>query len=272
MSEPADQEAIPFHPALPATTAGPGDVDSLSPGTPRVVFLHGFGGAALQWWPVQKIVGEHHPTVAYTLPGHGRASDWPDHARIVAARNAVVDEILHHDMRVHLVGHSRGGAVACLVAMKVPDRMDALTLLAPGGFGPQIDAATLRAFASARTREELEPVLATLHAPAPVPPEAVELQVALRRRPGKVEALEDVCAGMLDGDTQGTLDLARIEAAAYPVTVVWGERDAVLPVSQARAVARADVRILSGLGHMLMDEAPDAIADIILEQLRSGHT
>ena len=56
-----------------------------------------------------------------------------------------------------------GGAVAALIAMRAGDAVRSLTLLAPGGMGPEINHRVLARFAKAISRDEIsvamEPML-----------------------------------------------------------------------------------------------------------------
>ena len=234
-----------------------------------VVLLHGFGGSARVWGPVQDELSDVH-TIALDLPGHGAAVEYPDATRTVTARNAVLAEIERRGFeRVHLVGHSRGGAIACLVAMKAPERVASLTLAAPGGFGPDIAADDLAAFAAARDEGELREAMGRLYAPRR-PSRRVIAEQLERRTPEAIETMIVMRAGMVDeAGRQHALDLSLIEAADYPVTIVWGEADAVLPVAQADAIARARNVILPQVGHMLPDEAPRTLADAIRANLHT---
>ena len=250
-------------PALPAIERGP-------PGGEPVVLLHGFGGSALTWTRVQDALPEAR-TIAFDLPGHGAALDHPDAERTVVARDAVIAEIDRRGLRsVHLAGHSRGGAIACLVAIKVPERIASLTLAAPGGFDPQIEADGLATFAQARDEDELREALGRLYAPRRPSRRVIAEMVEQRRDPRVAETLILIREGMGTADgTQHTLDLARIEAASHPVTVVWGEADAVLPAAQATAISRAETIVLPGVGHMLPDEVPATVAAAIRSHFRT---
>jgi pimeloyl-ACP methyl ester carboxylesterase len=46
-------------------------------------------------------------------------------------------------------GHSMGGAVSALIAMRAPDRVKSLTLVAPGGMAREINADLLDRYARA---------------------------------------------------------------------------------------------------------------------------
>lgn len=240
------------------------------PTGPPVVLLHGFGGSAALWERVQDALPEAR-TLAFDLPGHGAALLHPDATRTVTARNAVLTELERRALPpVHLVGNSRGGAIACLVTIKAPQRVASLTLAAPGGFGPAIDAEGLAAFAVARDEAAMQAAAAKLYAPRRPSRRMVAQTMADRADPRSTQTLRAIAEGMTDAaGRQHTLDLSPIEAAAYPVTVMWGEADAVLPAEQAGAIARAHRIVLPGVGHMLPDEVPQRLADAIRSHFRT---
>ena len=61
----------------------------------------------------------------------------------------------------------------------------------------------------------------------------------------------------------------------FPVLLLWGEEDAVVPVSVAEelndAIATSTLGLLPGCGHDLTEEAPATIAPMILEYLRARY-
>ena len=241
-------------------------------GADRVVLLHGFGGSSRSWSAVLEHLDA--PVLAPDLPGHGAALDRDD-VSTVEARDAILAELDRHGIeRAHLVGHSRGGVVAFLVAAKVPERVASLTLLAPGGCGEAIAADALAAFAAAGTRDEIASALAALYAPARPSRRVIDEEVAHRRDARVVPVLKTIRAAMTPDGRQGLLKLSLLADAPFPITVLWGERDAVLPVAQAGtvrdAIPRATIRILPDRGHMLPAEMPAAMADAIGTQFRAN--
>lgn len=96
---------------------------------PTVVFVHGLGGARMQWMPtVRKLITDHH-VVLVDLPGHGE-SPMPD-AFSFAACAAALDQVLakqQSDSTV-VVGHGLGGAIALMEAGAHPGRMRGLIMI-----------------------------------------------------------------------------------------------------------------------------------------------
>src|ERR1044071_6149283 len=109
----------------------------ISPDHPQrtFVFIHGFGGQAEQWhYQIQKISVENR-VVALDLRGHG-LSDKPsrgyDIPQLVSdLETALV--LLKVKGKFVLVGHSYGGAVVTEYALKNPDRVERLILMATAG-------------------------------------------------------------------------------------------------------------------------------------------
>jgi pyruvate dehydrogenase E2 component (dihydrolipoamide acetyltransferase) len=236
-----------------------------APGAPHAVLLHGFGGEAAQWLPVmERLLAAGVATTAFDMPGHGGSLGMG----AKGARDAALAILaaLPDGVKVHLAGHSFGGAVAALCTLMQPERFSALTLLSPGGFGPEINAAALDGLVAADGIDALRLAYQPFHAQGFIMPQRVlEAACAARQRPGGRDALAALARLILKEDgTQGVLPLARLAASAVPLTLVWGIEDAILPVAQARAFPAPRHVLLDGIGHMLHDEAPLAVAETLL--------
>ncbi|ODT07692.1 MAG: dihydrolipoamide acetyltransferase [Mesorhizobium sp. SCN 65-20] len=235
-------------------------------GTKVVVLLHGFGSCGDLWGDVIDRLGDTFTTIAYDLPGHGRSIDFPKAGSAKVAANAVLADLASRGIeKAHFVGHSMGGAVATLAASAEPDCVASLTLLAPGGFGPEINGPLLRRYAAATAPDEIRSCLAEMSSPdSQVPDTAVARLAEMRRRLGQTEKLVAFAEAMTAGDRQGTIPREMIAALAMPAMVVWGTDDSVLPYSHADGLPDGFlVHHVLEVGHMLPEETPDLVADII---------
>ncbi|MBZ9810014.1 alpha/beta fold hydrolase [Mesorhizobium sp. BR1-1-9] len=240
--------------------------DERGVGSKTIVLLHGFGGSHDVWREVISLLPPSVRTLAYDLPGHGLSLDFPSAGPAKVAANAILGDLSARAIkRVHLVGHSMGGAVAALMALAEPAKVASLTLLAPGGFGPEINVPLLRRFARAQDLAEVQACLAAMSGPRAAPSRRMaELLCEMRGRPGQTEKLVEIAAAMTRGDRQGVIPRERLDALNMPVMVAWGSDDAVLPFTQVDdPPERFHVHHVLEAGHMLAEEAPDLIAEII---------
>jgi len=95
-------------------------------GAPPLVLLHALGERGADWAPVHDRFAGHFQIFAPDLRGHGN-SDWPGEYTFRLMRDDVLGFLDRLGLaRVTLAGHSMGGAVAYLVAMESPDRVEHL--------------------------------------------------------------------------------------------------------------------------------------------------
>ena len=241
------------------------------PHLPPVVLLHGFGMVSECFSSIlQALSGQRH-ALAFDLPGHGGSLDHPLFGSARKCADAVIAELEIRALGpVALVGHSFGGAVASLVTIARPDLISRLVLLAPGGFGPEINAALLRRFAKALSTAEVKACVQEMASPGLRNIEsATKTLAAMRKVPGQTSKLIELSGRFLHGEEQGVLPLEALAATGIPVDVVWGELDTIVPVIHGMlAPASFCKTIIAGAGHMLVEEALDNITRIVLQHGR----
>jgi pimeloyl-ACP methyl ester carboxylesterase len=238
----------------------------------KIVLLHGFGGEASQWKPLMKALeAEGFSSIAFDLPGHAASLNYPDAGSAKVAAQAVIAALEGEgpkDATFHFVGHSFGGAVIALIALFKRDLVASMTFLAPGGFGPDINAAVLKQFAAVRLRPELMDVIGQFYAPRHIVARStLDRFSGFRVRGGQTDMMIKISEMITTPEgTQGTLPLAKVAAFGIPSTVIWGDKDRIVPVSQAQNLPDANVHILPGIGHTLYEEAFDVVRDTIIQQ------
>lgn len=239
-----------------------------------VLLLHGFGGDLNSWMFNQAALAAERPVHALDLPSHG-GSPLIDMAKGVPmlTRAVVAGLDALGIAKAHVVGHSLGGAIALFLARIVPGRVASLTLIAPGGIGPEIDKAFLEGFARADRRKDMQEVMGKLFAdPSRVTREMVDASLEYKRLDGVPEALAALMGSMLEADGRQRGGLRETLASlAMPVQVIWGTQDAIIPVSQAEGLpANVVVHRIEGAGHMPQMEAAGEVNRLILEQARKS--
>ncbi len=245
-------------------------IEAGSQDLPPVVMLHGFGMVSGCFSDLIRTLSGQRHVLAFDLPGHGSSLNHPLSGSARKCADAVIAELDARAVtQVTLVGHSFGGAVAALLAIARPDLVSRLVLIAPGGFGLDINAALLRRSASAVSYDELKSVVQEMAAPGvAVQESALRALEEMRKAQGQTEKLIDLVGRILRGDQQGVLPLDALAASGVPVDLVWGELDCVVPVTDGM-LAPASFRktIIAGAGHMLVDEALGNVTGIILRNV-----
>jgi pyruvate dehydrogenase E2 component (dihydrolipoamide acetyltransferase) len=239
---------------------------------PPVVFLHGFAGDRDSWIGQVVALETRRRIIAFDLPGHGMALDWPEIGHAGIAAKAVIGSLSALGIeRFHLVGHSMGGATATLIALKLAptQRLASLTLLAPGGFGTEINQRLVRRYATATAEHEIHALLEQFFGyERPVPQAIARRMAEIRRDPRVTATLARIVEAILDGERQKTFDLDDLADLPHSIRIIWGDQDRVLPTRQARkAPGIVGVHVFRGVGHMPHLEVPREVTRLIQEAI-----
>jgi pyruvate dehydrogenase E2 component (dihydrolipoamide acetyltransferase) len=237
-----------------------------------VVLLHGFASDGPSFLPLEKALGRGRPVIRIELPGHGRSPRRKVGSFAALARMMVeaFDEAVAGHEKVHLVGHSLGGALAMAIADVRERKIASLGLIAPAGLGPQIDGETVRGIARASREESLAPWLRRLAAdPDTIGDDFVKAAMAPRRDPA-LRAAQLALADVLFPDDVQAFDLRpalrRITSGEDkpPVAILWGRLDAVIPWRQVLAVGgEYGIHLVDGAGHVPQIECPGRVARVL---------
>ena len=236
-------------------------------GGETVVFLHGFGGIGAIWGQVAEAAGGDARILVYDMPGHGRSLAF---GRSEPSKTALLADLARRGhVRFHLVGHSMGGAIAALMALEAPERVLSLTLVAPGGFGPEVNGGLLADYAQARTSHALRTSHGAMAAAGHAVPDALlAALVEARARPGLTEALVALAAVVSRNDGSGVIARERFATLTMPIKVLWGTADRVLPYGQSAGLPPLfALHSFEGAGHMLAEERPEEVIVLIRQNL-----
>lgn len=230
-----------------------------------VLLIHGFGGDANNWLFNVGALSGTRPVYSIDLPGHGGSGKTLATGTVTELADAVADFIAAIGLeRLHLVGHSLGGAVASLVALAAPARIASLTLISPLGLGPEVNAGYITGFAGAGTRREMREVSGALFAnPALVTADLIEALLRYKRLDGVSEALEALAGNMLADGAQAIRLPDALFSASFPLQVIWGVEDAIVPPIHAKRAASH--HLIEGAGHMAHLERSGEVNALLVE-------
>ncbi|HEY7947593.1 MAG TPA: alpha/beta hydrolase [Acidimicrobiales bacterium] len=232
---------------------GQGEVAYLASGEgPTAVFVHGVFLSADLWRPQLAALADVRRCLAVDLLAHGE-SFVPTAGTLSMDLQAEMIVALLDALgldAVDLVGNDSGGAIAQLVAVRVPQRVRTLTLTncdthdnwPPAAFAPIHDLAVAGALADALGAIAVDPAAAraSLASGFEDPDVLSDETVAsffgpFAASPARRQAVEGYVAGM---DNRVTVairdDLARFDA---PTLIVWGTADDFFDIAWARWLA-----------------------------------
>lgn len=230
-------------------------------GAPHLILVHGAGGNHQLWGHAIRNLGAAN-TYALDLPGHGRSGGtgrWaiPDYAAFIVA----FMEALGLDQAV-IAGHSMGGATAMEMALRYPQRVSGLILVATGArlrVLPAILNGTLANF------EDTIKLVCEYAYSSHAPPQLVRQG---RRQMLNVppQTVHDDFAACDAFDV-----MERLGEIRCPTLVICGTEDALTPPKYAtflaEKIAGAELKLIEGAGHMVIIEKPDLIATAITSAL-----
>lgn len=261
-----------------------------------IVLIHGTAAWSEFWrGTIDHLVGRGHRVVAVDLPPFGLSERSGSGAYTRADQAARIDGALAA-LRIGkaiLVGHSFGAGPAVETALRYPDRIAGLVLVAaalglPDGDAPAVDAGRSlprrilgtpivgEAIVSATvtnpllTRIGLSMMLARKEAAT------AELAAVLQRPMRLPWTTRDVTAWLqyflsTDADALGMqpANYARIRA---PARIIWGDADTLTPLPQGKRLATlvpgARLQVLADVGHIPQIEDPEAFRVALSRALR----
>lgn len=247
---------------------------------PAVVLLHANYSSLFMWEPWVAKLRDDYRVIRVDLPAHGLTGPESNGnytlERIQTLFERFVDE--RGLGRFTVVGTSIGGTVAMRYTAAHPERIERLVLISPG---------SLEARVRGRTTPANVPRVADLL--GYVTPKAFT-RFLLTNDYGDPARLSDAVTDewydmwMREGNRLAMINLLRqyvsggvedkIRAVKVPVLLIWGEKNKRVPLALAYETQKllenspeVKLEILPGIGHMLVQEAPQQSAQLIRRYL-----
>ncbi|WP_406430792.1 alpha/beta hydrolase [Streptomyces sp. NBC_00631] len=244
---------------------------SLGPvGAPALLLVHGWGGDGREWSPHAEALAERFRVVVPDLRGHGR-SEVPDQGNTpvgMADDLAALIETLATGAVV-AVGHSMGGQVANLLAVRHPELVRSVVALDPahGARGAEVDGipARLADYEARGARAAAEFVADAFSPQAPPGLRTAHVRTMLGT-PDHVIAQS--YAGMYtDPDAVGVRphSEAYLRRRPQPALTVWTSTEAAAWERGFLQTQGSRVEHWPGTGHYLHEERPERTVRLIRE-------
>ena len=254
--------------------AGPADA-------PVILLVHGNGISLDTWRPWVKVLAADYRVVALDLPGHGLTRSpqgWDADPQAFA-------EVIHQFAdklkleRFTLVGQSLGGFAAWEYALKHPERLDSLVLVAAAGWPDErpefkerdqsVISRLLRTEWGRRLLRDLDStailkngMLLAYANDAMVTDALVARYAELGRGPGHRQIAVDM---MGTWPKWPMASAERLSAIRVPTLILQGEKDELVPADHGRkfqaAIPGSKLIVYQGVGHVLNEEVADRSAN-----------
>lgn len=241
---------------------------------PVLVLLHGSNASLHTWDPWVQRLGRTYRIIRYDQIGHGLTGPAPDGRYDSAAFVSVLDRLMTKlgVTQFALAGNSMGGGIAWNYALAHPEKLSALILVDASGAPEAKPRALPIGFRVAQTpginrlaqiitpRSMVEKTLRQSISRDEIIDQAmIDRYWELLLYPGNREA-----TGRRFAEPRIPADPAKLAALRVPTLIVWGEEDALIPVSAGRWLAKSipgsKFIVYPGIGHIPMEEAPDRSA------------
>jgi len=249
------------------------------------VLLHGYGASSFSWRTWTPTLATRGHVVLVDLKGFGRAPR-PDDDRYGPSDQAELVHrlVVERDLRdVTLVGHSLGGGVALIAALRLldgdPARLRSLVIVAGAAYlqrmppfvalarRPRLSGTLLRLLGPRFVAREV--LRSCVYDVTTVTREQVEGYAAPLRTPHAARGLIRTALHIVPTDLEALA--ARYREIAVPTLLLWGRYDRVVPLAIGRRLVRAmpnaDLVVLEACGHVPAEERPRASIRVLEEFL-----
>lgn len=250
-------------------------------GVDTFVLIHGYGGSSFSWRYWLPTLAERGHVVLVDLKGFGSAPK-PDDDRYAPDHQAELVHrlVLQRDLRrVTLVGHSLGGGVALLAALRLqaepPSRLHRMVLVAGAAYRQKLPP-----FVALAHHPLLGRLLMKLLGPRRIVRWVLRTIVHDRSRitVGQIEGYAQplvsrgAAAALIRSALQIVPDdlddvIARYRTLDVPALLVWGREDRVVPLAVGERLARelpdATLVVLEACGHLPAEELPDESVGVL---------
>lgn len=251
-----------------AVTAG-------KPNRQIALLIHGWSSSSYALSPLTGLLSQRFSCIAVDLPGYGKSPRLPERTTIESYADVLLNLLEEiSDRPVVLVGHSMGGMISLLMALKEPALIERMVLLNPTITGilstfvnvavspvTMLDRFRLTSSLVSVVERSFVGITDRIMRPASFA-ERTDITEqdyyrlrADARRPGQGKVRAECYRAMRENNLTGKVGKIEI-----PSLVIWGAEDNTVPLRDAGVIAdewpAADLRILPKSGHWPHFEAP----------------
>ena len=256
-----------------------------------LLMIHGLGGNASHWKRNIATLAAQYRCIAVDLPGYG-SSAAVTRTEGIQQLDFYVDVIAGLLKKLNIqkavvMGHSMGGQISIILALKYPALVNKLVLLAPAGLETfsTTEAGILRAYATPAffEKQDSAAIAGSYRSNFFRMPEEAQLLVKERIALKQCPAFAIYCAQIPLG-VQGMLGhpvKEQLKHIMQPVLILFGTDDALIPnkflhptltvldvAEVGKAMPNAAVKMITQAGHLLQFEKSEDVNKAVLQFLQ----
>lgn len=251
---------------------------------PPIVLLHGFGQTSYSWRHVAPALSDF---TVYTLDlkGFGLSPKPHDGRYSLHDQAALVSDFISDNNLKNstIIGHSMGGGIAILTALRLQDSPHAvsrLILIDTIAYPQRIPTyiGLLRTPLINRLVQSTLPpkfqvyavMRVAFHDNRKIPAEALARYAASLNSPGARSALLATARQLIPDNIENTTRL--FSSLDIPTLIIWGRNDRIVPLAVGEqlhsVLPTSDFQVIDNTGHIPHEESPEATTKLIKEFLK----
>jgi len=226
-----------------------------------IVILHGWGSSLTYWIPVSKLLSQNHRIILVDLPGFGLTSpidDTPDIPEYTGFIRKFAQELKLE--KFILAGHSFGGQIALDYALKFPQDLISIILIAPAAIWEDSRIIDLKV----RVADKLKPLLAD-------PSHVLMEQLLGWYTPDDYANSNEYQKKVLKKIVKYNLE-PKLKNITVSTDIIWGNIDFVIPNTGdhlVKIIPNSKLHIIPGANHLINLTHPEKLSSIMNKILGS---
>jgi pimeloyl-ACP methyl ester carboxylesterase len=250
-----------------------------------IIFLHGLGGTLYTWRHLVGPLAPHYRLILFDLKGAGESpKPYDDRYSLFDQVEIIYRFIFQNDLQhVTLVGHSFGGGVALLLALKLaqrdPSRLSRLILIDTVAY-PQKLPGVIKMLRmpligwlglhlipdKTKVRNMMESLY---YDDGKINWEDVEAYAAPLSSPGAKYAFQQTARQIIPDNIEEITGM--YPQINVPTLIIWGREDKIIPLENGvrlhQAIRNSQLVVIERCGHDPPDERPKELTEVIREFL-----
>ena len=217
---------------------------------PAIIFIHGSGGSSATWFMQLRGLSDEFQIVLIELNGHGKSPDRSEE-NTTESYLADIEEIVKQYDRPVIGGHSMGGMLAQLFALRYPDLIGGIILV---GTGARLRVASFIYEAIDNNFDEYVEGAASFMFYEDASEELIEASKHEIRKCKPAIIRRDFAA------CDGFDIMETVSEIAHPTLIIVGEQDVMTPVKYSKYlhdnIPNSTMHVIDKAGHSVMLEQP----------------